>query len=81
MSDPPQALRERAADGDSEALAVLCDCEAERTGAHPSETEAVAAPLLVGSLGEDGYGSGSGYGSGDGFRYGDGYGDGDGYGY
>lgn len=69
-------LRHRTAKGDREALAVLCDYEAER-GVHPQSTVIVSVPLVVGSLGE---GNRSGSGCGDGFldSYGDGYGDGHG---
>lgn len=91
-TDPLQALRERAAEGDREALSVLCDHEAER-GTHPSETEVISTAMMIGSLGSHSlgrYGDGDGYGVGDGsgwgyggggFSHGGGYGGGMGYGY
>lgn len=83
MSPAIEQLRHRAADGNREALAVLCDHRAE-LGIHPGETEIMSTPVLAASLGGDvvcreclsdgnGFGDGNDYGD----SLGDGYGNGD----
>lgn len=79
MTSHIHALRLRAAEGDPEALAVICDYQAE-LGIHPHETEIMSVAMCIGSLGgdaiapmSDGFGNGYGYGDDDGDGGGTGY--------